>query len=111
MEIQLEEVWKNYRDRSCGVKMPDVLRGISLTIKQGEYLAITGTSGCGKTTFLNISLLSFFLSYIFISYVSPNGSYQTTQMIVYLAWGVYLKKDFYCVDYSYDSYIYYPYRS
>lgn len=65
----------------------------------------------GKTTFFNISLLSFFLSYIFISYVSPNGSYQTTQMIVYLAWGVYLKKDFYCVDYSYDSYIYYPYRS
>nr|WP_307999146.1 ABC transporter ATP-binding protein [uncultured Merdimonas sp.] len=54
MEIQLEEVWKNYRDRSCGVKMPDVLRGISLTIKQGEYLAITGTSGCGKTTFLKI---------------------------------------------------------
>ena len=34
--------------------MPDVLRGISLTIKQGEYLAITGTSGCGKTTFLKI---------------------------------------------------------
>lgn len=51
----------------------------------------------GRITFFNISLLSFFLSYIFISYISPNGSHQTTQMVIYLACGMYLKKDYYSI--------------
>lgn len=45
-----------------------------------------------KTDFFNILLLLFFFSYLFISYISPNGSHQTTQMVVYLALGLFLNK-------------------
>ncbi|WP_373700141.1 peptidase domain-containing ABC transporter [Neisseria dentiae] len=33
---------------------PYILKNISLNIKQGESLAFTGSSGCGKTTLMNI---------------------------------------------------------
>ena len=33
---------------------PDVLAGIDLTIRDGEFVVIVGPSGCGKTTFLNM---------------------------------------------------------
>ena len=32
---------------------PDILDSISLSVKEGEFVAIIGPSGCGKTTFLN----------------------------------------------------------
>lgn len=32
----------------------EVLHGISLTVKEGDYIAIMGTSGSGKSTLLNI---------------------------------------------------------
>lgn len=34
--------------------MPEVLSDINLEIKKGEYIAFTGTSGCGKSTILKI---------------------------------------------------------
>jgi NitT/TauT family transport system ATP-binding protein len=33
---------------------PDILAGIDLTIRDGEFVVIVGPSGCGKTTFLNM---------------------------------------------------------
>ena len=46
MEIQLKNITKTYDG--------EVLKGISLTICQGDYISITGRSGSGKTTLLKI---------------------------------------------------------
>lgn len=39
---------------SIGKETVNVLRGISFTVKKGEFLGITGPSGCGKSTLLHI---------------------------------------------------------
>jgi len=50
LEIRLENVWYRYD----GVLAPDVdvLRDVSLTIGQGEFVGLVGRSGSGKTTLL-----------------------------------------------------------
>ena len=49
--IQLSEAKKIY---GTGEGTVHALSGISLNIQKGEFVAITGKSGCGKTTLLNI---------------------------------------------------------
>ena len=49
--IQLSEAKKIYGE---GESTVHALSGITLTIQKGEFVAITGKSGCGKTTLLNI---------------------------------------------------------
>jgi putative ABC transport system ATP-binding protein len=49
--VQVREVRKQFR---VGDDELEVLRGISLDVRRGELLAITGPSGNGKSTLLNL---------------------------------------------------------
>lgn len=48
--IELRDVKKSY---NLGEVRVDALRGVTLTIDQGEYVALIGSSGSGKSTLMN----------------------------------------------------------
>lgn len=49
--IEFRDVRKYYRS---GGRKIEILRGVDLRVEQGEYIAIMGTSGSGKSTMLNL---------------------------------------------------------
>lgn len=49
--IELQDIHKSYMLGSVAM---EVLRGVTLTVGQGELLSIVGASGCGKSTLMNI---------------------------------------------------------
>ena len=51
LKVELKKVTKKYH---LGGSMVHALRGVDLSLKGGELVAITGPSGSGKTTLLNM---------------------------------------------------------
>lgn len=51
MIIELHKITRTYRSGSLSV---EALRGISLSVSDGEFLSVMGASGSGKSTLMNI---------------------------------------------------------
>jgi len=47
--IELKETWFRYEKNS-----PDIIKGLSLSVEKGEFLALLGGNGVGKTTALSL---------------------------------------------------------
>ncbi len=47
--VEMADVWFRYEKNA-----PDVIRGLNLTVRAGEWMAIVGGNGTGKTTALNL---------------------------------------------------------
>lgn len=50
--IELNNIQKSFADGSGGLRK--VLDGLNLKVEKGDFVAVTGVSGTGKTTLLNI---------------------------------------------------------
>ncbi|WP_286827643.1 ATP-binding cassette domain-containing protein, partial [Maribacter sp. UBA4516] len=54
MSKEIKKIQDLKREFTMGNETVHALRGISFTIKEGEFVTIMGSSGSGKSTMLNI---------------------------------------------------------
>ena len=52
--LEIKNINRTYRDED---NMVEALKDINFSIKEGEFVSIIGSSGCGKTTLLRLSPL------------------------------------------------------
>jgi len=71
MELKLEGIHKTFGNKS-------VLRGVDLSLQPGEFVAVVGRSGCGKSTMLRLIAG---LDSPSSGNISLNGQYYTQQKI------------------------------
>lgn len=54
--IQFENAFFSYKSGDDAAENPVVLENVNLSIGKGEYVAFTGSSGCGKSTVMKLML-------------------------------------------------------
>jgi ATP-binding cassette subfamily B protein len=69
--MELKDACFTYRQ---GRESPELLNGMNLTIRKGEYVAFTGPSGCGKSTVLKLLMCLYPLDSGERNIMSTNGS-------------------------------------
>jgi ATP-binding cassette subfamily B protein len=69
--LQLKDACFTYR---IGRESPQLLNGLDLTIRKGEYVAFTGPSGCGKSTVLKLLMCLYQLDSGERNIMSTNGT-------------------------------------
>ena len=52
--LEVRALAKRFRPRSAGADSPWVIRNLSFSVREGEFLTVIGPSGSGKTTLLNL---------------------------------------------------------